>query len=76
MNNSIIIKKLHYSTIIIIIFLIIFILYFNIFNDYNGGNNHEISILFLGDFMIGDSYSGSISEPFKDIKSIKIGWEN
>lgn len=71
MNNSIIIKKLHYSIIIIIIlFVITVILSYLIINYNNTENNHDISILFLGDFMIGDRYSGSISEPFIDIKSM------
>jgi poly-gamma-glutamate synthesis protein (capsule biosynthesis protein) len=43
-------------------------LYTGILNFNNIENDNDISLLFLGDFMIGDSYSGSITEPFKNIK--------
>jgi poly-gamma-glutamate synthesis protein (capsule biosynthesis protein) len=50
------------------IMTISYLFYFN--QPYEDLNSSKISILFLGDFMIGDSYEGPSSKPFESIKSI------
>ena len=54
---------------VILIAVIIAVSYLNIANHkITNSNTSEVSILFLGDFMIGGSYSGSTSKPFQNLK--------
>lgn len=56
---------------VILIAAILAVSYLNIANHQNTNSiTSEVSILFLGDFMIGDSYSGSASKPFQNLKTI------
>jgi len=56
---------------VILIAAILAISYLNIANHQNTNIiTSEVSILFLGDFMIGSSYSGTTSKPFQNLKSM------
>ena len=64
------------NTRIVLLFFFLILLMGTIFFLYDPLNQKEtydsssIKILFLGDFMIGDSYHGSASHPFKSISSL------
>ena len=54
---------------VILIAAILTVSYLNSTNHHNTNSiTSEVSILFLGDFMIGDSYSGTASKPFQQLK--------
>ena len=53
---------------VIFIAAILAVSYLNVKNHQNTNSiTSEVSILFLGDFMIGDSYSGTASKPFQNL---------
>jgi len=54
---------------VIFIAAILAVSYLNIANHQNTNSiNSEVSILFLGDFMIGHNYNGTASKPFQNLK--------
>ena len=68
MKNKNSIKKVILALLTILIILIIFVSFFNESHHNQPDEETGFSILFLGDFMIGDSYSGDVSLPFTNLK--------
>jgi len=62
-------SKFVFTFSVILIAAIITVSYLTISNHYNtNSTSTEVSILFLGDFMIGDSYSGTANKTFQHLK--------
>ena len=62
-------RKVVYLAIILVIISICAIIFNNQFN-HETNQPSSIQLLFLGDFMIGDSYNGPVNYPFQSIKSL------
>lgn len=62
-------ERILFTLLIILVVLIstIFVIYFTNQNKVDNESS-PISLLFLGDFMIGDSYQGPVSFPFNNIQ--------